>query len=63
MRRNRKIKVYTVVEVWRGIASSARSFANLSDAKNYMREISKHLNQLEDEVRLFENFIKIPSAT
>ena len=59
VRRTGKLKLYTVVEVWRGIAASAKNFTRLRDAQNYMRRLRLGRNLDEDDVQLFENSIRI----
>jgi len=61
MRRTSKLKLYTVVEVWRGIAASARNFTRLRDAEVYMRRLRQGRNLAEDDVQLFEGSLRIPS--
>ena len=58
-RRGRKLRIYIVVEVWRGIAAAARSFANLRDAQDYLKRLSRKRNLVEGDVQLFENSIQI----
>ncbi len=59
MRRASRLKLYTVVEVWRGIAASAKNFIRLRDAENYMRRLRQGRNLAEDDVQLFESSIRI----
>lgn len=54
-KRTDKLQIYTVVEVWRGIAQGAKNFARMSDAQNYVRRVRRRHNPLEDEVTLFRN--------
>jgi len=61
MQRTSSLKLYTVVEVWRGIAASARNFTQLRDAENYLLRLRQSRNLAEDDVQLFENSVRIPS--
>ena len=59
MQQTSKLNLYTVVEVWRGIAASAKNFTRLRDAEKYMRRLRKGRNLVEDDVRLFEDSLRI----
>ncbi len=59
MQQTSKLNLYTVVEVWRGIAASAKNFTRLRDAEKYMRRLRKGCNLVEDDVRLFEDSLRI----
>ncbi len=59
MQRTSKLNLYTVVEVWRGIAASAKNFTRLRDAEKYMRRLRKDRNLVEDDVQLFEGSVRI----
>jgi hypothetical protein len=61
--RARKVKLYTVVEVWRGIAADARTFVRLQDAEKFMQRACRRCNLLEDDVKLFQKSIRISSAS
>jgi hypothetical protein len=61
MQRTTKLKLYIVVEVWRGIAASARNFTRQRDAENYMRRLCKGRNMEEDDVQLFESSVRTSS--
>lgn len=56
----RRLRLYTVVDVWRGIAAGARSFARLGDAQRYARQLSRGRNLLEDDIKLFQTSVRIP---
>ena len=58
MQRTSRLRLYTVVEVWRGIAASAKNFTRLEDAQKYMRRLRQGRNMTEDDVQLFENSIR-----
>ena len=53
-RRTYELKLYTVVEVWRGIATDAKNFMRLKNAQNHMRRLGRRHNLAEDDVQLFE---------
>lgn len=59
--RNSSREIYTVVEVWRGIASRVRTFASLERAQGYMRRVRAQHNLLEDDVQVFKT--SVPVAT
>ncbi len=61
MQRTSRLKLYIVVEVWRGIAASAKNFTRLRDAENYMHRRRQGRNLAEDDVQLFEGSVRIPS--
>jgi len=52
-----KVKLYTVVEVWRGMAVSAKSFRYLRSAEKHLQRLRRHRNLLEDDVQLFKGFL------
>ena len=56
-RRNGRREVYTVVEVWRGIASGVRTFTTLDRAQRYMRRVQGRYNLMEDDIRLFKSLV------
>jgi hypothetical protein len=60
-RRTHKLKLYTVVEVWRGFATGAKNFRRLTNAQKYMRRIRRGCNLAEDDVQLFECPIRLSS--
>lgn len=55
--RNGKTTIYTVVEVWRGIAASVKNFTRLKEAEKYMARLRRGRNLEEDDIQLFENSI------
>ena len=59
MQRTSRLKVYTIVEVWRGIAASAKTFTRLRDAENYARRLRQGRNLTEDDVQLFEGSVRL----
>ena len=58
-RRVYELKLYTVVDVWRGIARGARNFRRLRTAQKYMRSLRRGRNMAEDDVQLFECPIRL----
>jgi hypothetical protein len=50
-------RIYTVVEVIRGVAVDARSFLRLSDALRCTERLRKGRNLQEDDVQLFASSI------
>lgn len=54
-----KLRTYTVVEVWRGIAVGAKNFKRLSAAQKYMGKRLLHRNSREDDVQIFETSIPL----
>jgi hypothetical protein len=59
MQRTPRLKLYTVVEVWRGIAASAKNFTQLRAAEKYMWRLRQGRNLAEDDVQLFETSVRI----
>jgi len=59
MQRTSKLKLFTVVEVWRGIAASAKNFTQMQDAEKYMRRLRDGRNLAEDDVQLFETSVRV----
>ena len=53
--------VWTVVEVWRGVADRAHVFASRSDARRLYLRLSRRCNLEEDDVQMFETNIVKPS--
>lgn len=60
-RRTYNLKLYTVVEVWRGFATGAKNFKRLGNAQKYMRRLRRGCNLAEDNVQLFECPIRLSS--
>jgi len=58
-RRSDELKLYTVVEVCRGVAASAKNFQRLRNAQKYMRRLSRGLDWGQDDVQLFECPIRL----
>ena len=54
---NRNLRIYTVVEVWRGIAVGARNFRRLQNAQKYMVRLRRRRNFMEDDVQLFKGVL------
>jgi hypothetical protein len=52
-----KLKIYTVVEVWRGIAVGARTFRRLRNAEKYLERARQRYNLEDDDVQLFVNYL------
>lgn len=50
-------KIYTVVEVFRGIAEATYSFGHLKDAQRHLKQFRKERNLDEDDAQIFENEI------
>ena len=59
MRTTYELKLYTVVEVWRGFATGARNFKRLRNAQKYMRRLRQGSNLAENDVQLFECPIRL----
>ncbi len=62
MQERKRLRVYTVVEVWRGIADRVRSFADLGQARRYMHRARRRLRLPEDGLELFEDTIRLTGA-
>lgn len=59
MQRTSRVKLYIVVEVWRGIAESAKNFRRLKNAQKYVRRLRRGRNLADDDVQLFETSVRI----
>jgi hypothetical protein len=46
-------RIYTVVDVMRGVAVGAHSFRRLTDTRAFMRQLRDRRNLQEDDVQLF----------
>jgi hypothetical protein len=55
----RKLEIYTVVEVWRGIAVGARNFRRLRNAQRYLLHIRRGRNLMEDDVQIFKGVLSV----
>jgi hypothetical protein len=55
------LRVYTVVDVFRGCAQEARSFVRYTDARTHFRKLRKGRNLDIDDVQLFEDTIELPA--
>jgi len=56
---NHRLQIYTVVEIWRGMAQGVRNFKRLSDANKYMSRVRRRLNPIADEVSMFKSSLRI----
>ncbi len=56
-----KLKIYTVVEVMRGIAVGSKSFMRIEDAEICCVRLIKQRNLLEDDVQVFSDWIRLPT--
>jgi hypothetical protein len=61
IRSKTKFRVFTVVDVWRGIAVGAKNFRRFQDAQNYMQRLKGRRNLDADDVQLFETRIDMSS--
>lgn len=52
-RRRSKLQVFTVVEVWRGMAVRVRNFRRSLDAERFFRRLQHRHNLMEDDVQIF----------
>lgn len=50
-------RIYTVVDVWRGIAVGAHTYRRLKDAKACAARLREGRNLFDDDVRLFEGIL------
>ena len=57
--KGKAIRIYTIVEVWRGIAQGARSYRDLKSAERYMRRLRRTHNNFEDDVQMFQGSLRI----
>lgn len=54
----RKSRVYTVVEVWRGIAVGVKNFRGLRNAEKCAQRLRRRRNLAEDDVQVFQSSIR-----
>lgn len=59
MRSDARIPIYTVVDVWRGLAVDARSFTSRARADEYLGELRRSKDLTEDDAELFESSLAI----
>lgn len=57
IRSKTKLQLYTVVDVWRGIAVGAANFRRLRNAQKHMQRLRRRRNLMEDDIKLFETTI------
>ena len=57
IRSKTKMQIYTVVDVWRGIAIGATNFRRLRNAQKHVQRLRRHRNMMEDDVKLFETTV------
>ena len=50
-------RIYTVVEVMRGLAADAHIFRHFKDARQCAEHLRRDRNLDEDDVQIFENLI------
>jgi hypothetical protein len=55
------VRIYTVVEVMRGVGVGAKCFCRLKHAQRYLNRLRKRRNLNEDDVQLFENAVVLPA--
>lgn len=53
------MRIYTVVDVMRGVAVGAYSFRRLRDAHAYLKRLRGGRDLQEDDVRLFESTVEM----
>lgn len=56
-------RIYTVVDVMRGVAVGAHSFRHYSGARAFMRRLRDGRDLQEDDVQLFTDTIDVSSST
>ncbi len=56
---SRRVRVYTVVDVWRGMANDCKSFSRLKDAREYARRLERCRNPQSDDVGLFAGALRL----
>jgi hypothetical protein len=61
--RTYELKLYTVVDVWRGVAAGAKNFRRLKNARNHMRRLRRGRNLIEDDIQLFESPVRLSWPT
>jgi hypothetical protein len=61
-RRSNRLEMFTVVEVWRGMAVSARNFRRLKNAQKHVQRLQQHRNLFEDDIRVFETSLPVSAS-
>ena len=56
-----EVRIYSVVDVWRGMAVGVSNFRRLKDAQRYLQRLRRHRNLDEDDVQLFESAVAFPA--
>lgn len=57
MAKRSKRQVYTVVEVWRGMAVAATTFRTLVAARRLVRRLHRKYDSAESDIQLFEGAV------
>jgi hypothetical protein len=60
MKHSRKRRIFTVVDVWKGIAVGATSFTRPVNARKCLNRLRRLRNLDEDDVQLFESYLHLP---
>ena len=54
-----QLPIYTVVEVWRGIAVGAKNFRRRTSAIKHLRRLRQSHDMQDDDVQLFETTVQL----
>jgi imidazole glycerol phosphate synthase subunit HisF len=55
------LRIFTVVDVWRGMVVGVRNFRDLKNAQHHMQRLVLHRNLEQDDVQLFETAVALSS--
>ena len=56
-----KLRIFTVVDVWRGMVVGVRNFRYRKNAHRHMQKLVLRRNLEEDDVQLFETAVALSS--
>lgn len=56
-----RVRIFTVVHVWRGIPVAAKSFGCLAEARSCVQRLQGCGNLLDNDVQLFVSVLTLPS--
>lgn len=58
--RRARLQIYTVIEMWRGLAIDATSFTSLRRARSFATRVRGRQNEMEDDVAIFASSPRLP---
>lgn len=58
-----RLRLFTVVDVWRGMAVGARNFRKKENAQRYLQRLRRQRKLAEDDVQLFETAVHLSPSS